>query len=49
MHTPPVSSEIESQVNLMCRFANEDDESGFMHPVIKAIILHFWLAYVHPF
>ncbi len=49
LHTPPVSSEIESQVNLMCRFANEDDESGFMHPVIKAIILHFWLAYVHPF
>ena len=26
---------------------NEDDE--FVHPVIKAAILHFWLAYLHPF
>ncbi len=49
LHTPPASSKIESLVALMCRFANEDDEGGFMHPVIKAIILHFWLAYVHPF
>ncbi len=49
LHTPPVSSEIESRINLMCQFANKDDESSFMHPVIKAIILHFWLAYVHPF
>ena len=49
LYTPPISSEIESRVNLMCRFANEEDKSSFMHPVIKAIILHFWLAYVHPF
>jgi Fic family protein len=24
-------------------------EEEFIHPVVKAIILHFWLAYVHPF
>jgi Fic family protein len=49
LHTPPTSSEIESRVNFMCQFANEEDENNFIHPVIKAIILHFWLAYVHPF
>jgi Fic family protein len=36
----------------MCEFANEyADESApeFIHPVIRAILLHFWLAYDHPF
>jgi Fic family protein len=33
----------------MCRFANGDTPEGFLHPVIRAIVLHFWLAYDHPF
>ncbi len=49
LHTPPASSGIESRIQWMCRFANEEDEDSFIHPVIKAIILHFSLAYVHPF
>jgi len=49
LHTPPLSSELEERMELMCRFANEEDEYIFIHPVIKAIILHFWLAYEHPF
>jgi Fic family protein len=28
-------------------FANEDDE--FIHPIVKAIILHFLIGYIHPF
>ena len=32
------------------RFANHGAEDGsFVHPVIRAIALHFWLAYDHPF
>ena len=23
--------------------------SGFLHPVIRSILLHFWVAYDHPF
>jgi Fic family protein len=49
LHAPPLSSELEARVNLMCKFANEDDEDNFIHPIIKGIILHFWLAYDHPF
>jgi Fic family protein len=36
-------------MELMCRFANEKSAVSFMHPIIRAIILHFWLAYDHPF
>ena len=25
------------------------EDGGFLHPVIRAIVLHFWLAYEHPF
>lgn len=48
LHVPPPAVELEQRVTNMCRFANADWEP-FIHPVIKAIILHFWLAYDHPF
>ena len=33
----------------MCDFANGKTPEQFVHPVVRAIILHFWLAYDHPF
>jgi Fic family protein len=33
----------------MCDFANMKIPNFFIHPVIRSIILHFWLAYDHPF
>ena len=33
----------------MCAFANGDSPDYFIHPVVRAIILHFWLAYDQPF
>ena len=34
----------------MLRFANEGPtDQPFLHPVIRAVALHFWLAYDHPF
>ena len=48
-HVPPDSSELESRLRTMCKFANEEGGPTFIHPVIRAIILHFWLAYEHPF
>ena len=32
----------------LCAFANQTD-GAFVHPVIRSIILHFMLAYDHPF
>ena len=31
------------------RFFNSDDEDTFVHPIVKACIIHFMLAYIHPF
>jgi len=48
-HTPPVADELDTRIQLLCDFANETNMRDFMHPVIRAIIIHFWLAYDHPF
>ncbi len=47
LHIPPPASELKKRMERLCKFAN--DESVFIHPVIKAILLHFMLAYDHPF
>jgi Fic family protein len=48
-HTPPPASELEDRMHSMCSFANGETPSGFIHPAIRSIILHFWLSYDHPF
>lgn len=50
LHTPPSAEKLPQRMDRMCRFANEMlDEDRFLHPVLRAITLHFWLAYDHPF
>lgn len=50
VHTPPPADTLEERITAMCRFANGPDAPGlFVHPILKAIALHFWLAYDHPF
>ncbi|MEX0821523.1 MAG: Fic family protein [Rhodothermales bacterium] len=49
LHAPPPASEIPERMAGMCDFANEAQTGVFLHPVLKATILHFWLAYDHPF
>ncbi len=50
LHVPPPSFELPERMKMMCEFANAPDgDQHFLHPVIRAIILHFWLAYDHPF
>ena len=48
-HDPPPVQELEERMAGMCAFANCEIPNGFIHPVIRSIILHFWLAYDHPF
>lgn len=47
-HVPPEATVMREQLLDLCHFASEDAER-FIHPVLKAILLHFWLAYLHPF
>ncbi|MEY3896409.1 MAG: hypothetical protein RLZZ214_1929 [Verrucomicrobiota bacterium] len=48
-HTPPDASVLPERMVTLCDFANETGMTGFLHPVVRAIILHFWIAYDHPF
>lgn len=49
LHDLPNASELDQRLVDMCNFANGKTPDQFVHPVIRAIILHFWLAYDHPF
>ena len=55
LHRPPPAEQLPERLDEMVRFANAEhgtpktDDGGFLHPVIRAIVLHFWLAYDHPF
>lgn len=47
-HRPPDYKEIPVLMKEFCEFASDDDHD-FIHPVIKSIILHFLIGYIHPF
>lgn len=49
LHTPPKASELPKRIAKICNFANDIDGKEFIHPVIRAIILHFMIGYDHPF
>ncbi|MEW6153550.1 MAG: Fic family protein [Actinomycetota bacterium] len=49
LHSPPPAEELPERMDALCRFANGETGAGFMHPVVRAVVLHFWLAYDHPF
>jgi len=49
LHKPPDAQELKERMEAMCRFANGDIPNSFIHPAVRSIILHFWLAYDHPF
>ena len=49
VHQPPPADHIPSRMAAMFDFANQTQTGAFLHPILKAIILHFWLAYDHPF
>ncbi len=50
-HVPPPAAELPGRMEALVRFANAEDEGEgqFIHPVIRGIVLHFWLAFDHPF
>ncbi len=50
LHAPPHADELPERLKLVCDFANKKiPENMFIHPIIRAIILHFMIGYDHPF
>ncbi|HMJ74811.1 MAG TPA: Fic family protein, partial [Iamia sp.] len=49
VHRPPPADELPERMEELVRFASGDTGEGFLHPVVKAIVLHFMVGYDHPF
>lgn len=50
IHQPPGYKELETRLERLCAFANAEEGSRpFVHPVLRAILLHFMIGYDHPF
>ncbi len=48
--TPPDAVDLAARIKAVCAFANATHAGErFIHPVIKASILHFMIGYEHPF
>ncbi len=50
LHVPPTHAELAQRMQRLCDFANADEASlPFVHPVLRAVLLHFMIGYDHPF
>ena len=51
LFTPPPAEHLNERMAKLVTWANAPTASAdnFIHPLVKAAILHFWLAYEHPF
>ena len=49
LHTPPPAIELPDRLLAMCEFANGGGMDGWLHPVARAVVLHFWAGYDHYF
>jgi len=50
LHQPPAWQELPERLERLCAFANmSEGDAPFVHPVARAILLHFMIGYDHPF
>ena len=49
LHEPPDASALGERMERLFAFANTTGDEPFIHPVVKAMLLHFMIGYEHPF
>ncbi|WP_271783925.1 Fic family protein [Aquimarina algiphila] len=49
VHTPPGFKKLDQLMFSFCDFFNNNPKDNFIHPIVKASILHFLVGYIHPF
>jgi Fic family protein len=49
VHTPPSFEELPTFLKELCKYFNETNAKVFIHPIIRGIIIHYMIAYMHPF
>lgn len=48
IYEPPEFKEVPKMMNELITFIN-DDSDEILHPLVKALVLHFYFVYIHPF
>jgi Fic family protein len=48
-HKSPPIDFVRKGLEKLVLFANDEYGEKFIHPLIKAIMIHFWIGYLHPF
>jgi len=49
IYEPPDYEKIGPLISQVCKFANAEPADYYLHPIIKATILHYMIGYIHPF
>jgi Fic family protein len=49
VHRAPGAELVQPHMGRLCAFANDNQSREWIHPVIKGVMLHFWIGYIHPF
>lgn len=50
LHQPPAATDLKERLKHLIEFANAKPEArNWIHPLVRAFILHFMLSYEHPF
>lgn len=50
IHEAPNADRLPILLDSLCKFVNaEHQDNEFIHPIVKAIIIHFMIGYIHPF
>lgn len=49
VHTPPTAECLNDFLIQLCVFFNDENAEIFVHPIIRAITIHFLVGYYHPF
>lgn len=51
LHNPPNEEFLQNAIDQFITFFEEDynESRTFIHPLIRASIIHFWIGYLHPF
>lgn len=53
IHTPPAAEALPEALQKLCEFINipheQAEDEKYLHPLVKACIIHFMIGYLHPF
>ncbi len=49
IYDPPEYSQIDQLLEQVCNFVNGESTEYYLHPFVKAMVLHYMIGWIHPF